>query len=229
MFRELKPSTLLNPVPAVMVSCRGTDINSQPNIITVAWAGTVCSEPPMVSISVRKSRHSHALITQSGEFAINLVNEQLAKACDYCGVKSGRDVDKYNICKLDTIAIDKLQYAPGIAQSPLILGCKVKSVTELGSHDMIIGEIVTVMADSYLFDKDDRLCLDKANLIAYNHGEYFSLGKKQGFFGWSIASKKVLARRGLSDSKPENKPSNRKSNYTKPNGKSFKKGKSKAK
>lgn len=225
MFRELKPSTLLNPVPAVMVSCCGTDPDSRPNIITVAWAGTVCSEPPMVSISVRKSRHSHSLITKSGEFAINLVNESLAKACDYCGVKSGRDVDKYSQCKLDTIAIDKLQYAPGIAQSPLILGCKVKSVTELGSHDMIIGEIVTVMADNSLFDKDDRLCLDKAGLIAYNHGEYFSLGKKLGFFGWSIASKKVLARRGLTDSKPTNKPSGHKKTYAKRNTKPNKKGK----
>lgn len=224
MFRELKPSTLLNPVPAVMVSCRGADPDSRPNIITIAWAGTVCSEPPMVSISVRKSRHSHLLITQSGEFAVNLVNQSLAKACDYCGVKSGRDVDKYSRCKLDTIAIDKLQYAPGIAQSPLILGCKVKSVTELGSHDMIVGEIVTVMADSTLFDKDDRLCLDKAGLVAYNHGEYFSLGKKLGFFGWSIASKKVLARRGLTEAKPSNKPSNYKKPYARRNTKPAKKG-----
>ncbi len=194
MHKKMKPSALLSPIPAVMVSCKGKLPTDKPNIITIAWAGTICTNPPMVSISIRKSRYSYDIIKNTGEFAINLVNKDLVKSADYCGVKSGRDIDKYKACNLNTIKIDGLQYAVGIKQSPVILGCKVKQIIELGSHDLFIAQTVSVLAEDQLFD-GEKLCLDKANLISYSHGEYFLQGKKLGFFGYSVASKKALARR----------------------------------
>ena len=191
-------STLLNPVPVVMVSCCGKDPGKEsdrPNIITIAWAGTVNSEPPMVSVSIRKSRHSHRLISETGEFVVNLVNKQLAKSCDLCGVKSGADMDKFKTCGLNAVKAEGLDYAYAIKEAPVSLSCKVKSVTELGSHDMFLAEVVAVNADSYLLDDKGKICLDNANLVAYNHGEYFLLGKKIGFFGYSLASDDILKRR----------------------------------
>ena len=188
-------STILNPVPVVMVSCSGKETAAKPNIMTVAWAGTVNSEPPMVSVSIRKSRYSHKLISETGEFVINLVSKSLCKACDYCGVRSGADEDKFAKCGLTPVKADGLEYAYAIKEAPVSISCRVKSVTELGSHDMFIGEIVAVTADSYLMDDKGRLCLDNANLVAYNHGEYFLLGEKLGFFGYSVASEEVLKKR----------------------------------
>ena len=195
---EVGISTLLNPVPAVMVSCAGKDPSKEdqrPNIITIGWTGTVNSEPPMVSISVRKSRHSHKLIDETGEFVINLVNKQLAKSCDLCGVKSGEQIDKFKTCGLTPVKAKGLDYAYAIKEAPVSISCKVESMKELGSHDMYLAKIVGIEADSYLLDENGRLCLDKANLVAYNHGEYFLLGKKIGFFGYSLASDEILKKR----------------------------------
>ncbi|MCR5592972.1 MAG: flavin reductase family protein [Saccharofermentans sp.] len=191
-------STILNPVPVVMVSCCGKEPEKEsdrPNIITIAWAGTVNSEPPMVSVSIRKSRHSHILISETGEFVVNLVNKQLAKPCDLCGVKSGADIDKFKTCGLNAVKAEGLDYAYAIKEAPVSLSCKVVSVTELGSHDMFVAKVVAVTADSYLLDDKGKICLDNANLVAYNHGEYFLLGKKIGFFGYSLASEEILRRR----------------------------------
>ncbi len=191
-------STILNPVPVVMISCAGKDPSTtegRPNIITVAWAGTINSEPPMVSVSIRKSRHSHKLISETGEFVINLVNKQLCKPCDLCGVKSGADIDKFATCGLTAVKADDLEYAYAIKEAPVSISCKVESVTELPSHDVFTATVVGVTADSYLLDENGRLCLDNANLVAYNHGEYFLLGKKLGFFGYSVASEEIIKKR----------------------------------
>ena len=191
-------STILNPVPVVMISCAGKNPSSEagrPNIITVAWAGTINSEPPMVSVSIRKSRHSHKLINETGEFVINLVNKQLCKSCDLCGVKSGADIDKFAACGLNAVKAEGLEYAFAIKEAPVSISCKVDSVKELPSHDVYTATVVGVTADSYLLDESGRLCLDKANLVAYNHGEYFLLGQKIGFFGYSVASEEVLKKR----------------------------------
>ena len=186
-------STILNPVPVVMISSANKE--GKHNICTVAWAGTVNSEPPMVSISLRKSRLSHDYIDETGEFVINLVNKSLAKPCDYCGVKSGRDEDKFKTCGLASMPAKNLEYAVAIKESPVNISCRVVSKTELGSHDMYVAEIVGITADSYLLDEKNKLCLDKAKLVAYNHGEYYLLGEKIGFFGYSVAREDVLKKR----------------------------------
>lgn len=196
-WRSLKPSALLSPVPVVMVSCCGLPDGccAKANLITIAWTGTICSEPPMVSISIRPSRYSHQQISETGEFVINLVDASLLRAADYCGVRSGRDEDKFKACSLTAIPRPGLQYAPAVAESPLHLSCKVRQVIHLGSHDCFLAEIVAVEAAADLLDQKDRLCLDKAGLIAYVHGEYRKLGDPAGFFGFSVASPKILARR----------------------------------
>ena len=174
---------MLYPLPVVMVSCARKD--ERPNIITVAWAGTICSDPVMVSISVRKERFSHAIISETGEFVINLVTEDLVYATDYCGVKSGRDVDKFSQMNLTPVKIEGVD-APAIAQSPLSLACKVKEVKELGSHDMFIAEVVSVMVDEKYMQPDGKFELNSSKLVAYSHGEYFGLGDKLGKFGYSV-------------------------------------------
>ncbi|MDD6879901.1 MAG: flavin reductase family protein [bacterium] len=194
-FRTFDPCTLLAPVPAVMVSCKGRDEKAAPNIVTVAWVGTVNSEPPMVSISLRKERFSHALVEQSGEFVVNLVDEPRCKAADFCGVRSGRDVDKFAACGLTAMPALNMQYAPAIAQCPAYLACKVRQVLELGSHDMFIGEVVGVQVREDLFAEDGSLHLERAGLIAYNHGVYQSTADVLGFFGHSVARPDVLERR----------------------------------
>ena len=166
---------MLYPVPAVMVSCARP--GEKPNIITVAWAGTVCSAPAMLSISVRKERYSYDIIKETGEFVVNLVTKDLVFATDYCGVKSGRDTDKFQEMKLTPLPSQHIS-APGIAESPLNLECKVKQVVELGSHDMFIAEILGVTVD-------DRY-MDDAKLVSYSHGTYFELGEKIGTFGYSV-------------------------------------------
>ena len=196
---EVGISTILNPVPVVMVSSGSKD--GKANIMTVAWAGTVNSEPPMVSVSIRKTRYSHKLISETGEFVINLVSKSLCKACDYCGVRGGENEDKFKTCGLTPVKAAGLEYAYAIKEAPVSISCVVKSVTELGSHDMFIGEIKNVTADSYLLDQNGKLCLDNARLVAYNHGEYYLLGEKLGFFGYSVAKEDVIKRRMGKDKK----------------------------
>ena len=180
---EMKPGTMLNPVPAVMVTCGNGE---QANIITIAWTGIINSDPPITYVSVRKSRHSHKLISENGEFVINLTTEELAKATDYCGVKSGRDVNKAAETGL-TFEPASAVSCPMIKESPVNLECKVMEVREYPTHDMFIAEIVKVHADEELYDDNNRIRLDKAGMLVYNHGEYFGLKRQPlGRFGFSI-------------------------------------------
>ncbi len=178
-----KSGNMLYPLPVVMVSCQRKD--ERPNIITVAWAGTICSDPVMVSISVRKERFSHGIIAETGEFVINLVTQDLVYATDYCGVKSGRDVDKFKMMNLTPVAINGVN-AKAIGESPLSLACRVKEIKELGSHDMFIAEVVGVMVDDKYMRDDGKFELNSSKLVAYSHGEYYGLGKKLGKFGYSV-------------------------------------------
>lgn len=178
-----KAGNMVYPVPAVMVSCKRGD--ELPNIITVAWCGTVCSTPAMVSISVRKERYSYDIIKESGEFVINLVTKKLTKATDYCGVRSGRDVDKFSEMKLTPLP-SKYIGTPGIEESPVNIECKVTQIIELGSHDMFLAEVVGVTVDDSLMDENGKFHLNKAGLVAYSHGEYYTLGELVGTFGYSV-------------------------------------------
>lgn len=191
-YRELPPCAMLNPAPVVMVSCKGKKgEHARDNIVTVAWAGTICSEPPMVGIAIRPSRFSHEQIKQSGELVVNLVDKLHAEDCDFCGVKSGKDIDKWEARGLQKLPVLSLSGAVAIAGCPVYLACKVKQTLPLGSHDLFICEVVSVGAHPDLFDTKDKLCLDRANLVAYNHGDYVELGKTLGFFGYSVASEEV--------------------------------------
>ena len=182
-----KPGNMLYPLPAVLVSCQGKDGN--PNLITIGWVGTICSDPAMVSISVRPERYSYHMLKETGEFVINLTTEELLRATDYCGVVSGRDENKWEKMNLTPIPSEKIS-VPAVAESPVNLECKVTDIVQLGSHDMFIADIVEVNVDEKLLDKNGKLHLDKANLMAYSHGEYFELGKKIGKFGFSVQKKK---------------------------------------
>ena len=177
---------MLYPIPAVMISCGKTD--EKPNIITVAWAGTVCSSPAMVSISIRPERYSHDIIKETGEFVINLTTRKLLRACDYCGVKSGRDVDKFKEMKLTPLKSQKIE-APGIEESPVNIECKVTEIKPLGSHDMFIAEVVGVSIDEEYLDEKGKFHLNDTGLVTYSHGEYFTLGEKVGSFGYSVRKK----------------------------------------
>ena len=181
-----KPGNMLNPVPAVMVSV--TDKEGKSNIITVAWAGTVCTNPPMVSISVRPSRYSYQILEETGEFVINLTNESLVKACDYCGVVSGRDVDKFAKTGLTPISMEHV-HAMGIDESPVNMECKITEKRELGSHTMFIAEVVGVTVDDQYMDETGKFHINESGLVMYSHGEYFALGKKLGKFGYSVKKK----------------------------------------
>lgn len=181
-----KAGNMLYPLPAVMVSVRGK--NGEDNIITVAWADTVCTNPPMVSISVRPERYSYQMIKESGAFVINLTTEDLCYATDYCGVRSGRDVDKFKEMKLTKVEAEEIS-APMIGESPVNIECKVEQVLELGSHHMFLAKVVAVHADEAYMDERGRFDLNRAKPIVYSHGEYFGIGKKQGTFGWSVKKK----------------------------------------
>ena len=182
-----KPGNMLYPVPAVMISCKRPE--ERPNIITVAWAGTICSDPAMVSISVRKERYSYDIIKETGEFVINLTTNDLTFATDYCGVKSGREVDKFKEMHL-TPCESKTIAAPGIAESPVSIECKVKQIIELGSHDMFLAEVTAVSVNPKYMDEKGKFHLNDIGLTAYSHGEYFELGKKIGSFGYSVKKHK---------------------------------------
>lgn len=178
-----KAGNMLYPLPAVLVSAADREGNT--NMITVAWVGTVCTNPPMVTISVRPERYSYHMIEESGEFVINLTTEKLAYAADYCGVKSGRDVDKFKETKLTR---EKAEYvsAPLIKESPVNIECRVIKKEELGSHHMFLAEVLAVHVDEEYIDEKNRFALEKAGLITYSHGEYYEMGKCIGTFGYSV-------------------------------------------
>ncbi len=186
-----KPGNMLYPLPAVMVST--ADLEGESNILTVAWAGTVCTNPPMAYISVRPERYSYHMIDESGEFVINLTTEKLARAADYCGVRSGRDVDKWKDCSLTKERASVLKYAPVIAESPVNIECRVAKREKLGSHHMFLAEVMAVQADESYLDEKGRFDLNRTGLLAYSHGEYMGLGKKLGTFGYSVRKKRRRA------------------------------------
>ena len=182
-----KPGNMLYPVPVVMVSCQRE--GEKPNIITVAWAGTICSDPPMLSVSVRPERYSYSILRESGEFVVNLVAKELARAADYCGVRSGRDTDKFKNMGLTPCA-SRVIAAPGILESPVNIECRVKEVKELGSHHMFLAEVVNVTVSGEYMDERGRFCLNSAGMVAYSHGEYFVMGERLGGFGFSVKKEK---------------------------------------
>ena len=186
-----KGSTLLNPEPPVLVSCGGLD---KPNLITIGWTGTICTQPSMVSISVRPERYSHQLLCERGQFAINLPTEKLVRAIDWCGVKSGRDVDKFSAMHLTAVPAAKVGTVL-VEESPVNLECKVTQVIPLGSHDLFLAECVAVDVDERLLDESGKLCLNKAKLIVYSHGDYLALGRKLGSFGYSVRKKKKIVKK----------------------------------
>ncbi len=191
--KTFKPGAVLSPVPAVMVSCGN---GGEKNIITIAWTGIINSEPPMTYISVRKSRHSHNIIKESGEFVINLVSEELTFAADYCGVKSGRDMDKFSETKLTALPSEKVS-CPAIAEAPVNLECKVKEIRSFPSHDMFIAEIVNMRVSEELVDEKGKIDFAGAGLVSYVHGEYFGLKKNPiGRFGYSVMKPKTKKRMG---------------------------------
>ncbi len=179
---------MVYPVPAIMVSVGNKA--GQTNIFTAAWTGNVCTNPPMVYISVRPERYSYGFIEETGEFVINLTTESLTKAADYCGVRSGREHDKWKDCGLTQEKAAKLEYAPLIAESPVNIECRVKQSIKLGSHVMFIADVLAVKADEAFLDEKGSFRLDKARLITYSHGDYMSLKEKIGSFGYSVRKKK---------------------------------------
>lgn len=185
-----KPGTMLWPLPAVMVSCKGSGPEDKANILTLAWVGTVNSDPPMLSISVRPERHSYPIIDSTGEFVVNIPSISQAKAADFCGCTSGRNEDKWEKCGLTQGKPMKVS-CPVISECPVNLECKVKEKIRLGSHVMFIAEIVAVQVDSSLLNEKDRLALEKAGLFAYVHGHYYAIGRKLGRYGFSVRKKPV--------------------------------------
>ena len=183
-----KPGTLIYPLPAVLVTCGATP--EEYNMLTIAWTGTVCTNPPMCYISVRKERHSYDIIRRTGEFAINLTTEEMAHATDWC-----KDNNKWEATGLPPMTTPHIS-APIIGESPLSICCKVRQVVELGSHDMFIADVVGIEADARFIDPETgKFSLDKAKPIVYSHGEYFSLGKLIGHFGWSVRKKTTKRKR----------------------------------
>ena len=181
--QQWKPGNMVYPLPAVMVSVR--DASGNDNIITVAWTGTVCTNPPMAYISVRPERHSYGMLKEAGSFVINLTTKELAWATDFCGVTSGRDVDKFERCHLTKVEATEID-APMIGESPVNIECKVREIQELGSHHMFLADVVAVHAEDAYMDEKGKFMLEKAEPIAYSHGAYYSLGEKLGTFGYSI-------------------------------------------
>lgn len=180
---NFKPGNMLYPLPAVMVSCG--DIAQEANILTVAWTGTICTNPPMVYISVRPERYSYAMIRETGEFVINLTTKKLARATDFCGVRSGRDLDKWNECHLTKIPADTVR-CPMIAESPVNIECQVTEINELGSHHMFLAKVTAVHVDDAYIDEKGTFHLNDTGLLAYSHGTYHELTKAMGNFGYSV-------------------------------------------
>jgi flavin reductase (DIM6/NTAB) family NADH-FMN oxidoreductase RutF len=190
---QWKPGTMIYPLPAIMVSC-GSEKDGY-NIITVSWTGTICTDPAMCYISVRPSRHSYNIIKEKGEFVINLTTRELAFAADWCGVKSGRDFDKFAEMKLTPVPATKIS-APMIAESPVNIECIVKEIKELGTHHMFISEVVAVNADEKFIDsKTGQFRLNDSRPVCYSHGKYYETGEYIGKFGFSVEKKKTAQRR----------------------------------
>lgn len=188
MSRQIwKPGNMVYPLPAVMVSTGDKEGNE--NILTVAWTGTICTNPAMVYISVRPERYSYQMIKDTGEFVINLTTEKLAKAADYCGVRSGRDVDKWKDTGLRPGKPESLKHAPIIEECPVNIECRVTEIKELGSHHMFLAEVKAVQVDDAYMNKAGKFELNKTGLLAYSHGEYLGLGKSLGTFGYSVRKK----------------------------------------
>lgn len=187
MEKEIwRPGNMLYPLPVVMVSCARP--GEKPNIITLAWAGTICSDPAMLSVSIRPERYSYDIIKETGEFVVNLTTRELAYATDYAGVKSGRDVDKFKELNLTPAAANKVS-CPVIAESPVNIECKVKDIIPLGTHDCFLAEVVCVQADKKYMDEKGKFCFEKADPIVYSHGQYYTLGDHLGGFGMSVKKK----------------------------------------
>lgn len=187
MKQSWKPGTLIYPLPAVIVSCGDSPQNY--NMLTVAWTGTVCTDPAMCYISVRPSRHSYELIKNSMEFTINLTTEAMARATDWVGVRSGKDYDKWKETGLTPVAGQRVS-SPYIKESPVNIECRVREIISLGSHEMFLAEVINVLADERLIDKNTgAFDMQQAGLIAYSHGAYYSLGEQIGRFGWSVKKK----------------------------------------
>ncbi|MDF2546076.1 flavin reductase family protein [Anaerosolibacter sp.] len=186
-----KPGTMVYPVPAVLVTCGDTEENY--NIVTVAWTGTVCSDPAMTYISIRPERHSYEIINRTKEFVINIATEDLVKATDFCGVKSGRDINKFKEMRLTPEKASKVS-APLIKESPINIECKVTKVLELGTHHMFLAKVMAVNVDDQYMDDKNKFHLDWANPICYSHGQYYGLKKSLGGFGFSVAKKKKRRR-----------------------------------
>jgi len=187
-----KGSAQLSPVPAVLVTCGSA---KTPNVLTVAWTGIICSQPPRTYISVRPERYSYGLLCETGEFAVNLTTEALLRAADYCGVRSGREEDKFAACRLETEPGATIG-VPILAASPVSLECKIFDRIALGSHEMFLADITAVRVREDCLDAAGRLSLEKAGLLAYAHGAYHALGRALGAFGWSVRKKPQKARRG---------------------------------
>lgn len=187
MKQSWKPGTMLNPLPVVLVTCGNAE---KSNIITVAWTGTICTNPPMLYISVRPERYSYDIIKNRMEFTVNLTTAAMARATDYCGVRSGRDCDKWADTGLTPEAGVAVS-CPCIKESPLCIECRVKEIVHLGSHDMFIAEVANVLADeSYIDPKTGAFDLGRANLLSYSHGKYYDTGEYMGHFGFSVKKKK---------------------------------------
>lgn len=184
-----KPGNMVYPLPAVMVSCQ--DEKGFANIITIAWTGTICTNPAMLYISVRPERYSYSIIKNTGEFVINLTTKELIKAVDYCGVRSGKDVDKFKEMNLTAKKANQLNYAPIIEEAPVNIECKVKEIMPLGSHHMFIAEVVGVNIDDMYLNENGKFELNHSNLIIYSHGEYYGLGELLGSFGYSVRKKEA--------------------------------------
>jgi len=182
---------MIYPLPAVLVSCGATP--QEYNVFTVSWTGTICSDPPMCYISVRPERHSYDIIKRNGCFVINLTNSALARATDFCGVRSGRDTDKFKEMNLTPGKALKVA-APAIQESPVSIECEVVEIKPLGSHDMFIAKVVNVQVDERYILEDGKLDMAAMDLIAYTHGQYFDVNNPRGFFGWSVRKKKVIKR-----------------------------------
>lgn len=190
---DLKAGALLGPLPAVMVTVGDME---KANVMTAAWCGVLSTSPTRVYISVRPSRHTYSILKETGEFVINLTTEHLARTTDYVGVYTGAKVDKFKKCNLTRVPSKSVD-APTIAESPLALECKVFQVIESGTHDIFLADVVNVSCDETLIDEKGRICLDRAHLITYAHGEYFALGKRLGAFGFSATKKKKGGKRGV--------------------------------
>lgn len=200
-FRAIGATPYLSPVPAVLVGCGDPQRGMRPNLITVAWTGICCSHPPMLSISLRKERHSHGLIERTREFTVNLANEDLLRPLDYCGVKSGRDHSKFEILGLTAIPAPPLTHAPALGESPAFLCCRVKDILPLGSHDLFLADILRVCVQERYFTPSGSIDEQAMKLVGYVHGKYRALGGELGFFGFSIAGREALLRRMPGSSK----------------------------